>query len=404
MNTIIEILIDISGSMGTMKGRKEENKYLLPDGSTRISLAKRILLEEIVPTLDYSKKVFVRTFNAGHADKPIVTLIYEGPFNEDQIRAIIDSLPNDTSGGTPITAAVLASVENLKKEEYQNHERSIILVTDGEENIGDGDYTVAAENARTVEGIECKIYIIGILLAEIAESKAKTLAYNTGGAYLPFNEVQFNSADVRKALTPIKARIVEDSIKNISADNKATDPELLPKLKELEQKLDSIKNAKEYTLLIDQIDILKSKIAVLQSGQEKAISSILDGVEKKMALIKTSELEEKVSKKIDQVFSESEKGISSLSSQMSSLQTNILEKFGLIEYSKLNLIRRSESLESKLSEQDRLSKELVEKLTEQNDQLNKLFKKQQNRTYITWFLITLGIIVTLAAFYIMKYT
>ena len=61
MDTVIEILIDISGSMGTMKGQGDmhENKYLLPDGSTRISLAKKILVEEIMPTIDYAKEIII---------------------------------------------------------------------------------------------------------------------------------------------------------------------------------------------------------------------------------------------------------------------------------------------------------------------------------------------------------
>lgn len=37
METHFELLIDASGSMGYMKGSKQEDKYLLPDKSTRTS-------------------------------------------------------------------------------------------------------------------------------------------------------------------------------------------------------------------------------------------------------------------------------------------------------------------------------------------------------------------------------
>ncbi len=47
-DTIIEIRIDNSGSMGYMAGNPEhENKYLI-DGQTRMTLIKKIVIEVIV--------------------------------------------------------------------------------------------------------------------------------------------------------------------------------------------------------------------------------------------------------------------------------------------------------------------------------------------------------------------
>lgn len=45
----INILIDASGSMGFMEGAgvEHENKYLLPDGSTRTQLVKKILINPL---------------------------------------------------------------------------------------------------------------------------------------------------------------------------------------------------------------------------------------------------------------------------------------------------------------------------------------------------------------------
>ena len=49
MDIHARILIDYSGSMGYMKGVPEyENKTLLPDGSPRIELVKKILIEDIL--------------------------------------------------------------------------------------------------------------------------------------------------------------------------------------------------------------------------------------------------------------------------------------------------------------------------------------------------------------------
>ena len=65
METIIEILIDNSGSMGFMKGNKEYEEKVLIDGETRNSIIKRVLITEIIPTLDYSSKIIIRSFRKG---------------------------------------------------------------------------------------------------------------------------------------------------------------------------------------------------------------------------------------------------------------------------------------------------------------------------------------------------
>lgn len=58
IQTVVEILIDKSGSMGYMKGAgpEHENKYLI-DGLTRMSLIKKILIEQIVPTLKHADHI-----------------------------------------------------------------------------------------------------------------------------------------------------------------------------------------------------------------------------------------------------------------------------------------------------------------------------------------------------------
>jgi len=76
MKTIIEILIDNSNSMGRCEGLEHFEQFLLPDGSTRMKLVKKILINEIIPTLDYASKLVVRTFFSGKKGKPIITPIY----------------------------------------------------------------------------------------------------------------------------------------------------------------------------------------------------------------------------------------------------------------------------------------------------------------------------------------
>jgi hypothetical protein len=215
--TIIEILIDHSGSMGYMKdaGVEHENKYLI-GGQTRISLVKKILIEQIIPTIDYADKIFIRTFRINsktvenkQVDDFFVPLIYEGSFDKLKIQSIISDIQDPPPGGTPITKAINIAVANLEK--YENCDRKIILVTDGEEN-GGGDYIEASKNAMQMNGIPCKTFIIGIAQDEQSEKKAFAIA--TGG-YYNIKTITTSTNDLQKVLTPLKKAVLQDTIQNI---------------------------------------------------------------------------------------------------------------------------------------------------------------------------------------------
>ncbi len=63
METHFEILIDASGSMGLMKGYKDESQYLLPDGkSTRTDLVRIILRNSVLPNIEFSRFITISTF------------------------------------------------------------------------------------------------------------------------------------------------------------------------------------------------------------------------------------------------------------------------------------------------------------------------------------------------------
>lgn len=216
-STIIEILIDSSGSMGYMKGAGEdENKYLI-DGQTRMCLVKKLLIEEVIPTIDYSSRIVVRTFRVDvvshgeeieQTDTQIVT-IFDGLYEKTKIVDVINSLQDPPWGGTPITAAINTAIENLKQ--YPNSDRKIILLTDGEEN-GGGNYIEAAIKAEQMDGIPCKIFIIGVALNEDAEKKSKTIA---NGGYYNIKSKSFIDDELRSILAPLKFAVLKDSIQNL---------------------------------------------------------------------------------------------------------------------------------------------------------------------------------------------
>jgi len=103
---------------------------------------------------------------------------------KDEIRGAIDGISISGIGGTDPYEAVLASVNLLKGEEH----RSLILLSDGQINIGDIEETIYYANKNNLI-----IHTIGIATAEggntsigfskLDESTLQGLAYNTGGNY-----------------------------------------------------------------------------------------------------------------------------------------------------------------------------------------------------------------------------
>lgn len=296
-NTIIEILIDNSGSMGYMKGGGEdENKYLI-DGQTRMTLIKRLLLEEIIPTIDYSSKVCIRTFRIAidKVDNKIVQkdieipVIYEGVFNIKLIEEAISKLKDPPMGGTPISAALDKSFDNLKN--YPQHDRKIILLTDGEEN-GGGDYISTAKKIEALAGIKCKIFIIGLALTEKSIIAAKEIA---SGGFYNIKSKSFERNEIKQVMAPIKTAVLRDSMKNIAQaktvnqplqENKAPDDIIRNKIKEvaIETKeatansLNKLENKiKEYVSLgeglLDEFSNLKESIRINSLIESNAIDS-----------------------------------------------------------------------------------------------------------------------------------
>lgn len=244
--TIVEILIDKSGSMGTMTRVPENVGNYLIDGETRMSIIKRILLENILPTIqDYTQQVFIRTFRgtAKTQDNPNaegldIELIYEGSFIKEDIQTKINQLENPPSGGTPITAALNSSLHNLEK--FPTSDRKIILLTDGEEN-GGGDYLIAAKNIKIMSGIECKIFVVGLALEGEAELKAQSIS---SGGYINIKSRNIIQKEVKKVFEPLKIAVLSDSIKNLK--------QMLSNQDEKARELISNKNIDSTTLTIDE--------------------------------------------------------------------------------------------------------------------------------------------------------
>ncbi|MBN1181722.1 MAG: DUF3883 domain-containing protein [Bacteroidales bacterium] len=278
IETIIEILIDNSGSMGYMKGSpKDEGKYLI-DGLTRMTLIKKVLSEQIIPTIDYTNQIIIRTFRFNSkkvgekvVDELSIPILYQGAFDNQKILNVIASLQDPPIGGTPITAAINEAVSNLEK--HPNSDRKIILLTDGEEN-GGGDYREAAKKTEQLKGIPCKIFIIGLAQDEESETKSRSLA--TGG-YYNIKSKSFTADEVKKVLAPLKTAVIQNTIQNIQTvtSNFQSHPKIEPQkvIQTVEKKIETIKQeSKQATAL--QLDELESKIIEQILNSQKLLSEL----------------------------------------------------------------------------------------------------------------------------------
>ncbi len=278
--TIIEILIDYSGSMGYMKGSgpEHENKYLI-DGKTRLSLLKKVLIEQVIPTIDYSTKIFIRTFRINKkkvGDKTEDTfsapIIYQGGFNKDKIASIISALEDPLPGGTPITAAINEAFLNLRK--YPDSDRKMILLTDGEEN-GGGNYNEAVKNIEKSKGIPCKIFIIGIDQDEKSEIKSKTIA---SGGYFNIKSHTFIKDEIQNALIPLKAAVLQNTLHNINIaeEDKAPDiHEVASSIKNrVEEKIVELKHERT-DLSLAKIEEIETKINEYLTNGQKLLGELI---------------------------------------------------------------------------------------------------------------------------------
>jgi hypothetical protein len=224
MVTNFDILIDASGSMGYMKGAGEEhqNKYLLPDGSTRTDLVKKILINSVIPKLSFVNKIHLLSFrnikklniqgqpivvNNKYDEKPINQNHYEGQFDETKLNDIISKIKDPEPGGTPLFFS-LTSLINQKDEDDFN----IIILSDGDAN--DNEEFDKEILKQIKEGNKkCKIYFIGIDQDAEAQRKSKNLAHKTNGFHVNLGIMNYDEKVFDSLLFDFQANITATAIK-----------------------------------------------------------------------------------------------------------------------------------------------------------------------------------------------
>lgn len=189
MKTVIEILIDISGSMGNP---------LPPENKRKIDLAKEILIDKILPLINYSDSVGIRLFGGqcgiiGQAEN-----IPNANFQRLK-DFILNQIP-EPNGNTPLALAIRTAVDNLKQE--TGADKLIYCITDGGETCG-GDIIAEADYAARND-IKCRIDIIAIgELDEKAKEQFAYITHKTGGKNLNIGRKGTSKKVIDKELSPL---------------------------------------------------------------------------------------------------------------------------------------------------------------------------------------------------------
>ncbi len=236
MKSYIEILIDYSNSMGfPEKLELNANTFLLKDGSTRMNLVKKILVNDIIPLLDFVENITVSKFYSLPKTNNFIPIkIYNGKFNLEEIILKINKIkdPNNT-GGTPLTQAILHSIKRMDKNDSSLIDKKIILITDGEET-GGSDYSLMVKKQLELLKNKCNIFIIGIALTQNALLKAKKIAEESNGFFIDLgNDIDYESIETKKILIKFREKILHSSLEKqeneLDEDRKLNDIVLLKK-------------------------------------------------------------------------------------------------------------------------------------------------------------------------------
>lgn len=328
MGIHFEILIDASGSMGYMKGtEKYENKYLLPDKSTRTSLVKKIINESLLDKLSTSDSIQISTFRVtdkinSKGEKTIKTRIvldengkkvnqnyydcfndlksiFKGDYNKGLIEKTVNEIDDPDIGGTPLWWTLSVTLHKIVNK------ANIIILSDGDANdkINFDEEIIKLINEKN---IDCRIYFIGIDQDEPAQKKSKNLAEYTKGKYVNVKAINYDKVLFDNFLFEVKTSITQDAIAASVAKNRplleSEQQTIIAKSKEETSKEEpNVEEVKSKTVAVSKdlsnIETRKleqevannSKSLKLISDQLQTISSQVSYLSKSINIVDTDE-------------------------------------------------------------------------------------------------------------------
>lgn len=211
MNTHFEILIDASGSMGYMKGTKDENKCLLPDGSTRMDLAKMIVIQSLLPQLkkiDHLKISLFKRFidPVSNIEKSTVDIVYETPRSFENARDSVQNIKNPMPGGTPLNFALVNTLFR-----YKGNKTVLIYITDGGATDHKHFDSFTTKQIKK-NNYDTTIHFIGIDQNEIAQNKSKRICDFTEGNYVNVEAINYDKTLFDNFLFELKSSINQEAL------------------------------------------------------------------------------------------------------------------------------------------------------------------------------------------------
>ncbi|MBO4805494.1 MAG: DUF3883 domain-containing protein [Paludibacteraceae bacterium] len=182
MGTAIDFLIDISDNM-----------------SKKLNIAQKAIKEEIIPLLDFSDSIGIRTFLSIAKSPIVINSIDLGETNRHDFTEKIDKLPIPNAG-SPIGYTVKKSLEHLNEVEASR--KRIILVTAGVETDG-GNYEFEVEKNLKIDNVQ--VNIIGLGLSGFEEKTAQKTADMSHGCFcnIPLDKGD-DSLAISNILQPLK--------------------------------------------------------------------------------------------------------------------------------------------------------------------------------------------------------
>lgn len=196
--TQLLVIMDVSGSMK----RKDRSGTTLIEGARK---AIEQLMDEVpgdaqVGLRLYGSKYAGKAKAQGCVDTELAVPIAEASTTADQItRAINSARP---TGFTPIGKALTEAADDFDSDV----ERSIVLVSDGEDTCGNPEPCVAARQLAA-QGIKVRVDTVGLFLQGNAKAKRQLecIAKATGGTYVGAEDAKALADE----LTTVSARAIQ---------------------------------------------------------------------------------------------------------------------------------------------------------------------------------------------------
>ncbi|CAI8914300.1 protein NO VEIN domain-containing protein [Chryseobacterium sp. IT-36CA2] len=298
MDIHARILIDYSGSMGYMKGVPEyENKTLLQDGSPRIELVKKILIEDILPTIQHFNFINIIRFSSSgskyRSNEFVSRYLYSGSSAIEAIEKIKE-IKAPPIGGTPIYTAFKRFSNFLQNG--VSSKKIMFIITDGDSNDVE-DFDDKILDFMKSSNVECPIYIIGIDQDTSAEQKSKNLCNKSGGKYVNLRAIDYDKRYFESMLFELKSNIISSSLSVISEPKSENDTDsssedqnlekesqpdtsLIPTgdyISKLEKTIEDNTNA--ISLIGKQLELVVSQISNLKAIDQNDEFEILENYE-----------------------------------------------------------------------------------------------------------------------------